>query len=848
MTVRPVHAPRWFTVVAPKLPAGRVVLPYPAALGGIQSSMAWQTLAGLSFSMVGGGGPGIAPQRAGPEAPGFEVLARASFPLSPPPLPTASNLAAIRQALTGWGVTTIVVPDQPGFPPMTAGGSVSYAVGLFTAALGRAPIEQASAWVWNDVRNPGSAIPLSPAAFVACTAPGGSQPSGAATAACVLRQCMTTAPTMRLGPVGRTLVAGLFYLMGSLVLWWHVWTGTPSAVMTCGCTDAGRMVWYFRWSAFALQHGHNLLYSTWLFHPAGLNLLADTSAPALALVTDPFTLAFGPVVGVNLAATLIPVVTALSMFWLLQRWVRWTPAAFIGGACYGFSAYVVVQLAFGWLNLACVALLPLLVACLDELLVGQRRRPLAVGAALGLLVAVQFFVSSELVLIAAVAAVIAVVLLVAYAALRNPADLRSRLPHAAKGLVAGAVVAAVLLAYPLWFFVAGPAHLDGTLWSTDVPGALGNAASNFWSHLALWGSIKEQVLVDEAPVLGGYRGPATPAPAFLGVGMLVVLVAGALWWRKDRRLWFFGGLGVITALISLRVGSGQWAPWALVYHLPLFRNVVQSRFAAVVGLCAAVMLAVIVDRTRWGLESWMASKGTVSRGTVSTGTTSKGTVSKESAPAAEGGPESPAIGPETRRRSGWLARLGAVAVAAVALVPVVVVLAPNIPLVVQPVVVPRWFEQTSVHLPPGQVLATYPFATADSQASIPWQAIEGMPYKMAGGGGPAGTVARAGDQKAGFAVLRAASVPLLAAPTLSSSNLVAVRKALAAWGVTTVVVPDDAGLPAYQTARGTAYGVAFFTRPSWARSPTARTAPGCGRASMVGRRLIRWPRPPCPPA
>ncbi len=32
------------------------------------------------------------------------------------------------------------------------------------------------------------------------------------------------------------------------------------------------------------------------------------------------------------------------------------------------------------------------------------------------------------------------------------------------------VVAAVLLAYPVWFFVAGPAHLSGSVWTTNVPG------------------------------------------------------------------------------------------------------------------------------------------------------------------------------------------------------------------------------------------------------------------------------------------------------------------------------------------------------------------------------------------
>ncbi len=65
----------------------------------------------------------------------------------------------------------------------------------------------------------------------------------------------------------------------------------------------------------------------------------------------------------------------------------------------------------------------------------------------------------------------------------------------------------------------------------------------------------------------------------------------------------------------------------------------------------------------------------------------------------------------------------------------------------RPRLVPHRRPNTS---PPGQVLLTYPFATADSQSSIPWQAIGGMHYQMAGGGGPAGTVARAGADRAGF--------------------------------------------------------------------------------------------------
>jgi hypothetical protein len=140
----------------------------------------------MTFSMVGGGGPGVAPSRAGPERPGFDVLADASLPLSPEPQPTAANLAAIRQAMAGWGVTTVVVPDQPGLPTYDRGRSVAYAVGLFTAALGAAPTFQDHAWVWDDVRGAGSPVTITTAAFQACTGDGATGAPVPAAVACVL--------------------------------------------------------------------------------------------------------------------------------------------------------------------------------------------------------------------------------------------------------------------------------------------------------------------------------------------------------------------------------------------------------------------------------------------------------------------------------------------------------------------------------------------------------------------------------------------------------------------------------------------------------------------------------------
>ncbi|HLH28995.1 MAG TPA: hypothetical protein VKW77_08755, partial [Acidimicrobiales bacterium] len=197
----------------------------------------------------------------------------------------------------------------------------------------------------------------------------------------------------------------------------------------------------------------------------------------------------------------------------------------------------------------------------------------------------------------------------------------------------------------------------------------------------------------------------------------------------------------------------------------------------------------------------------------------------------------------TSPRARALAFAAGAVVAAVALATDVQALAPNLPVTMQPVRVPRWFTTAAPRLPSGVVLATYPFATASWQASIPWQAVAGMPFEMAGGGGPPGTPERAGPDEKGFGVLLLASAPDVPPPDLDLANLSAVRRALRDWQVTMVVVPDGDGLPQFATGRGTAYGITFFTA---VLGTPPRRQPGAWVWSAVDRSSA--PPVPLPPS
>ncbi len=401
------------------------------------------------------------------------------------------------------------------------------------------------------------------------------------------------------GPAGGArglLTAGGVYLVLGVALWWGIWSTHPTTVTTCGCGDAARFIWYFRWPAFALTHGHDVLYSTYLFHPGGINLLDDTSVVALGVVLAPVTWLWGPVASMNVALTLAPVLSALAMFVLLRRWVRWAPAAFVGGLVYGFSPFVVTELALNQLNIAFLAVPPLIVLVLADLLVTQRRAPWRDGLGLAVLVVVQFFISTEVLVITALGVVVGVVVLVAWAAWARPDELSDRLRPALVGVTTALGVSAVVLAYPLWFLLAGPAHLVGPIWSDGATTRYGTTPSSFVTTGGLAG-LRPSMLR-----FGGYQGAALVGLGYLGLGVVVVAIGGAVVWRSDRRLLLFAAVGLVAAALSLGPGHGYWVPWDVLQHVPWVGDIVEVRFVFVVTLCAAVMAGLVVDHAHHALE------------------------------------------------------------------------------------------------------------------------------------------------------------------------------------------------------------------------------------------------------
>jgi hypothetical protein len=560
------------------------------------------------------------------------------------------------------------------------------------------------------------------------------------------------------------LYAAAGYLFVSLIVWWHVWTGNPTTVTTCGCGDTSLFTWFLEWPAYALSHGQNPLYSTALFHPTGVNLLSNTAEVGIGVVLAPVTWLFGPVATLNVALTLSPVLSALAMYVLLRRWVSWAPAAFVGGLLYGFSPFILLFLTDAHLMLTMVPFPPLVVACLDELFVRQRRSPVVTGVLLALLVWVQFFIGTEMLVLIAMAAAIGVVVTVVLN-VRHIRVIGRKARYALTAMMAAAVTGGVLLAYPTWFALAGPAHLSGPIWGTNSIVSLGG--TNLRDYLFPAPTSARSTTF--AHRFGGYQGPAL-SEQYLGIGLLVVLVVGLVIWRRDLRLWLFTAVGATSVLLSFGL-QNYWTLWSVVLKLPLMQNVVPSRFLIVTYLCAAVMLGLIVDHVHRSVDHrWPVTQA-------------------REAGSADAAWERPRGRPTAGAVAG-------VVVSLIALVPIAWYYVGSLPLTTQEVVLPRWYRTVAPHLTGRQVILAFPVPFAFLESSMTWQAVDSMSFDQIGGGGPNSIPERAGKEGPAQSVL--GSLSIASTVKVTSEQVTSTRQALDGWGVTMVVVPDSASLPLYE--------------------------------------------------
>jgi hypothetical protein len=498
---------------------------------------------------------------------------------------------------------------------------------------------------------------------------------------------------------------------------------------TCACSDVSLFAWFFEWPLAAIRSGHDPLYSSAMFHPQGINLLSNTSVGIWSFVLLPVTAIFGPFASLNVAVIAAPVLSGVAAMWVAQRWVRSSCAAFLAGVLYAFSPLVLFESAGSHLMVTSLVVPPLVLACLDELFWRRRRSPVKIGAALGVLVVVQFFSGTEVLVMLCVATALSLLVLglVAVAADRDAAF--SAILAGLPGLVTAAVVAVVLLAWPAWYALGGPGHYVGPVWPNITP-AQASIRSFFVAvpGQGLWW----------VPHWGKFM-----RPAYLGPPLIASVLAGLVVFRRDARLRAVALLTCIVAWLTLgeRYAFGAWHE---LRHLPILNDVMNERFSALLLLPAGLALALVVDH----LAHW---------------------------------------------RPRVLGAVLAIVVALACSTPFVLDAVDALPYAASSVWVPTWYQQHAATLPPGQVVLGFPFFNTSADllgvqalygmryAVVGGTGPEWLNSRQ-GKEAPGYEVIKQLASRAAASTFDAAA---------NAAQRAEVRSALRGWGVTLVVVPFE---------------------------------------------------------
>ena len=467
--------------------------------------------------------------------------------------------------------------------------------------------------------------------------------------------------------------------------------------------------WLIAWPSAALAHGHSPLLSTYLNAPGGVNLMWNTSMPFLGVAAIPLVRLLGPIHAFMILLALGFAASATAMSILLRYWRASIPAAWLGGLVYGFSSLAFAEGSAGRLNLIWSPIPPVLVALLDRLLRDERPRPLIFGTVMGLLLTAQMVINEETLPMMALLTVLAAMFAVASKAGRQL--LIERLGLLVRAGVAASLTFFVFGGYPLYVEFFGPYRLTGTVQSLQQLALFrADLASPVIPGLVQWFDPSWANRISAA-----FSNNPTEVTEYMGLPLILFLGAGSVALWRSWRVKVFNGILLLSFLLSLgpnivvarHISSIPGPDWIL-NHIPLFDDIMPSRFAFGLWFAVAVLLALYVD----GLTGWIRGR--------------------RNTPA-----HSLRLGRAIRTR-GTLRRLrvdlrGSAAspmLAVICLLPML----PRWPYPELPATVPTFFRSASVEtIPAGALVATYPYPVTSMAWPMDWQAFTGMQFRMLGG-------------------------------------------------------------------------------------------------------------------
>jgi hypothetical protein len=395
------------------------------------------------------------------------------------------------------------------------------------------------------------------------------------------------------------LTVTVLYTALSLFCWNNLLAaGVTTHMYRLNLGDAGQRIWFIAWLPFAITHHTNPFVSNFMFAPRGINVLANASVVFEAFLLAPITELSSPLTAFNIACIAAPVISALSLYYVLRRYEIRRLVAFVGGLAYGFAPALLRADRIGDLNLTWMFFPPLAAYLIDRIFFRQTGRPVRLGLILGLLVVIQFFSSLEILLVCVVVSIPVLTL----AIVANPRELSSHVGFTLKAMGTALVTAGTLLAYPMAIYLTGPEHISSVN-RTVAPGAA--LSSPVWPSTATGTGFLEAA--PRTPLLHLFDS------AFIGPVVLLLALAALAFSRRHRvvlllwaaALWCvvlsWGGATRLSG--SSRAFSWHAPAWYLAKAVPILRNVDWIRISIITDLFLVMLAAVTLQEVASAIQA-----------------------------------------------------------------------------------------------------------------------------------------------------------------------------------------------------------------------------------------------------
>ncbi|GIH13066.1 glycosyl transferase [Rugosimonospora africana] len=377
----------------------------------------------------------------------------------------------------------------------------------------------------------------------------------------------------------------MVFLLGALETTAHLWRDVSGRLLASNHGDHTLFEWMLARGALLVTHPENPFFTHRMNVPAGVNMMANTSALSMTIPLAPVTLIWGPVVAFAVMLTLALWLTALAWYYVFSRHlVESRFGAFVGAGLCGFAPAMVAH-ASGQPNLVAQFAIPFMALATLRL----AGRPVRRGILLGLLITYQAFLNEEVLFLAGLAIGAFVVLYALFDRQRARREVRRFLI----GLGVAALTGGVLLAYPVYWQFFGPHAYHGLPFP---PGSyqLDAVAYVTYARESVGGRVA-------APALG--QSPNEDNASFGWPLVALAVVVTVYLWRRSALV----RAGAVTALIfavlslgpKIEIGNhhtGVPGPYRLLLYVPLVDLSVPGRYAFAVIVVLGMLLALGIQR------------------------------------------------------------------------------------------------------------------------------------------------------------------------------------------------------------------------------------------------------------